>query len=280
MKNKNCIVVPLHKEFADLTSEELLSLTQLFKVLGIYPIYFIGPSFLNWNKYLEYAHSYAIEVFIKNFDSSFFKSIQSYNSLMLDTQFYKSLKQYRFMLVYQTDAYVFRNELDDWCGKGYDFIGAPWFKKKDATGFKNEFSGVGNGGFSLRNVSSSLRISRRMDFLKRLRSFWHKNHLHSFIRFESVIIHLRIFFKIKNSGSPYYALFDESVFEDYYWGQIIPSFFTDYKVATTTDAIKFSFEINSAFLFEANGHNLPFGCHAWSKYEPEFWRQYINNYIS
>lgn len=37
----------------------------------------------------------------------------------------------------------------------------------------------------------------------------------------------------------------------------------------------FSFEVNPGFLFEQKAFKFPFGCHAWEKYEPEFWKQNV-----
>ena len=43
------------------------------------------------------------------------------------------------------------------------------------------------------------------------------------------------------------------------------------------EAIAFSFELSPSYLYKLNGNYLPFGCHAWYKYEYEnFWKQHIN----
>ena len=47
------------------------------------------------------------------------------------------------------------------------------------------------------------------------------------------------------------------------------SFFT---VPTPEEACDFAFEREPRFLYELNGRKLPFGCHGWEKYDPEFWR--------
>jgi hypothetical protein len=44
---------------------------------------------------------------------------------MLSIDFYKRFRDYKFILIYQLDAYVFRDELEYWCEQDYDFIGAP-----------------------------------------------------------------------------------------------------------------------------------------------------------
>ncbi len=63
--------------------------------------------------------------------------------------------------------------------------------------------------------------------------------------------------------------------EDYFWSQIVANIFSDYIVSGVEDAIKFSFEVNPSLLFKINSGQLPFGCHGWEKYEPNFWAKYI-----
>jgi hypothetical protein len=64
-------------------------------------------------------------------------------------------------------------------------------------------------------------------------------------------------------------------YEDIFWGTVAPAKFPWFKVADAETAMKFSFETNPQKLFELNGCVLPFGCHAWEKYDPNFWAKYI-----
>jgi hypothetical protein len=41
---------------------------------------------------------------------------------MKSKQFYERFVAYDYMLIYQLDAYVFKDELDDWSAKGYDLL--------------------------------------------------------------------------------------------------------------------------------------------------------------
>ena len=41
------------------------------------------------------------------------------------------------------------------------------------------------------------------------------------------------------------------------------------------DALRFSFEVNPKSLYKMNNDKLPFGCHGWRKYDPDFWKQFI-----
>lgn len=74
---------------------------------------------------------------------------------MLNPDLYKRFIDYEFMLVYQLDAWVFRDELFYWCDQGFDYIGAPWYEGYEkATHTSKIISPSGNGGFSLRKNNS------------------------------------------------------------------------------------------------------------------------------
>lgn len=62
---------------------------------------------------------------------------------MLTKEFYLRFRQWEYLLIYQLDAYVFQDELMDWCNKGYDYIGAPFLKLNREVDWNN----CGNGGF-------------------------------------------------------------------------------------------------------------------------------------
>ena len=62
--------------------------------------------------------------------------------------------KYEYILIYQTDCWVYEDRLDEFMDKGYDYYGAPW-KLEGLTWSKNS---VGNGGFSLRKVSAMRRV--------------------------------------------------------------------------------------------------------------------------
>ncbi len=66
------------------------------------------------------------------------------------------------------------------------------------------------------------------------------------------------------------------MFEDRYWADFITGLFTDFKIAPIESAIKFSFELEPALLYEMNNNSLPFGCHAWPKIDPAFWERFID----
>ncbi len=61
--------------------------------------------------------------------------------------------------------------------------------------------------------------------------------------------------------------------EDVFWA----SRTEDFKLAPKEVAWQFSFERPVKTLYKLNGEQLPFGCHAWMKYNLDFFRPYIAN---
>ena len=64
--------------------------------------------------------------------------------------------------------------------------------------------------------------------------------------------------------------------EDVFWSFEAPKFDANFKVATAEEALPFAFEVAPRWCFEKNGRRLPFGCHAWPKYDREFWMEILN----
>ena len=283
----NCVVVPIYKTFACLRSAELLSLNQLYKELGKYQIYLIGPAGFSWDAYINNAKSKSISLKIKEFQAGNFDGLNGYNKLMISENLYRDFLNYKYVLLYQLDAYVFRDELNSWCDKGYDYIGAQW----DGTHhFENKpLIGVGNGGFSLRNTRSSLKLLKRLRQLEVLEQHAEMNWKGLLPRIPLILLKLHKAKKVQSNFEQQYN-FQEDVF----WCKAVPSKFKkfkassklllllklifvghNFKIAPAEEALKFSFETSPRQLFEANDKKLPFGCHAWEKYEPEFWKPFI-----
>ncbi len=159
MKDLVVILIISHKPVLD--KYELISLTQCYKILGRFPIRIICPEGLDvtfYKKNLSNPHFDFI-------DPIWQSNYANFNRLKIDPFLYQRYSNYQFILFYEPDAFVFRDELEYWCNAGYDYIGAPWFEGwHDATSESN-IKGVGNGGFSLRNVKS---ILNQIKILKRL----------------------------------------------------------------------------------------------------------------
>lgn len=271
----SCIVVPIYKEFTDLNEQEIISISQLYKILYKHPIYLAGPTNLDWNLYIIDARLKGVNLIIQNFDDFYFESIAGYNKLLTSIKFYRSFNIYQYLLIYQLDAFVFRDELDDWCNKSYDYIGAPWFDGWHSATENSKIIGIGNGGFSLRNIKTSLTILKRLKILEIIRTIWNNIFFLQLIKLEKFVTFFNFILKIKNVGNFHFIDLDKNENEDLFWTQNVTSFFSDFNIATIDDAYKFSFETNPSFLFKLNSNRLPFGCHAWERYEPEFWKPII-----
>jgi hypothetical protein len=265
MKNLVSIVIPLYN--TEISEYENISLSQCLKILKDFDIKFISPNNLkNSNLYYE-MKGFGEFVF---FDDRFFNSVKTYNELMLSKVFYNQFLSYDYVLIYQLDAFVFNNDLIYWIEKKYSYIGAPWFKGFESSKENNPFIGVGNGGFSLRNVKDCIKVlnSRKkiyslLDLIKCTK----KNNVKSLIK------NLRAYFSLPSFKNCYNN--DYSINEDYVF-YLASKRLNFFKVPKADIAFKFSFELHPQKLYEMNNKKLPFGCHAWWKYDLKFYKKFIN----
>ena len=157
LNGKCIIVVPTHKYEPD--ELEQLSLKQLDKIINNeIDICFVCPEKFNTEAYKKLFEK--SEFTTKVFDDKFFTSFKGYNHLCLDYDFYKSFEDYEYMLIYQTDCWIFRNEIEKFCDMGYDYIGGPIYSAgSNWPSFKiGTRPIVGNGGLSLRKISKMMKI--------------------------------------------------------------------------------------------------------------------------
>lgn len=265
------ILIPIYKEA--LSPEEYTSLRQCITILSSHPITLVCPESLVLNAYFAEYSDFKVETF----HDDFFKSIDGYNQLMISKQFYHRFLNYKYILIYQLDAYVFRDELKYWCNLNFDYIGAPWFADTRIPIKDQVLYGVGNGGLSLRKVKShyfALNFFGVHFLLKSLYESYDQyleSNLNQFKRIKLLIASYltRVLF-IPNKK---YLI--TKLNEDKYWCLVVPKINFNFKVAPLETGIKFSFEENPDILYAMNNNELPFGCHAWTKYNKTFWEKYI-----
>jgi len=263
--NKLAIIIIIgYKPF--LTENEKASLRQCYNVLHRYPIKVISGKGMDVSEYRKVIPNIEIEFVDPKWTSSYLMNSQFKTNGWL----YNRYRDYEYILFYELDAWVFRDELEYWCKKGFDYIGAPWFDIRT-----KQTTGSGNGGFSLRRNSSSLRMTNRIAFLKKVRRFWFKSYLQAIIPFETIIRICKTPLHIRKPEDVTSMLLEKEILEDYYWCKKIAVVFNDFSVAPAEISYQFSFEANPGLLFEMNQNNLPFGCHAWEKHEPHFWEKHI-----
>ena len=59
---------------------------------------------------------------------------------------------------------------------------------------------------------------------------------------------------------------------DIFWSQLVPQIMPDFRLAPAAAALRFSWEVLPSRCFEICGGRLPFGIHAWAKYDLPFLR--------
>ncbi len=259
---KNAVVlIPIYKE--SMTDSETFSFKNTLTVLAKYDCCIIVPHRLR-----SYLHSLKnrtqLDFIIEYFQDHFFSSIESYNNLLTSPDFYLRFVRYQYMLIAQTDTLVFSDQLEQWCKKSYSYIGAPWLKGLTRPIQPLSLLAVGNGGFSLRNIHDFLAILSSPKYRppvngKITLNFFEIFHL---IRF---VVHC---LKFSRSYPPICL----KVNEDIFWGVVVPTRCKSFTVPKPEDALFFAFEAAPEYLFELSGNQLPFGCHAWERYNLPFWR--------
>jgi hypothetical protein len=153
------------------------------------------------------------------------------------------------LLISQPDVYVFRDDLDTWLQKPYDYVGAPWpsgFSVKVNIGrFANDAGGtlltafVGNGGFSLRRIKQCMRL---IEHDKEVADWF------------------------SGSGS------NEDLFFSFIGGMT-----QGILCPNPIEASLFAMEQDPSYFYDLNGGVIPMAAHAYQKYSPHFWRPYVSH---
>lgn len=257
------IIIPIYKEKP--TELEMVSIMQTFRVLDRYDIIFIYPKTLDISHYRE---KYPKAQF-KCFEKCYFDGIYGYNQLMLSEDFYQSFET-KYILICQPDAFLFRDDLENWLLEDYDYVGAPWLRSSDHIPIlkkmwdfglsslkqiinykgngkwqKNKsllYNQVGNGGLSLRKREKCIEVLKQLS--------------------EVVSIYLK-----PSNQSSFYA-------EDVFFSIEPQRNGLSFRKPDYKKACEFAIENKQEKAFVLNGGMLPFGCHRWDK-ELDFWKEHI-----
>ena len=276
---KKCvIVIPVYKQNPEIS--ELASFKQCLSILNKYDIVIITYQSLSIDSYINESNNLNISLKIEYFEEKYFKSVYGYNQLCLNKELYLRFSNYEYMLIYQLDAWAFEDKIDYWCSKEYDYIGAPIFDNK------GKLLGVGNGGLSLRKIEYCLKVLNRPIYLPYVTpKYLFYLYKYDFItsKHKSIKDIILILFKIisKSVGYKnnikYYSSSKGDVNEDllfsvmarHAWGVNI-------NMPTINESIDFAFERFPSELYVKNNKRLPFGCHAFEKWEfKECWSKFI-----
>ncbi|TDE51068.1 DUF5672 family protein [Flavobacterium sp. GT3P67] len=260
MKNSVKVVIPIYKSFFGELEEK--SFLQCVKVLKNYEIVLVQPEDLD-NSYITEKFD---KIVVESFPKRYFENIEGYNELLLSTTFYERFLDSEYILIYQLDAFVFKDELEEWCQKGYDYIGAPWiatlentiwlkyfnklarkFRSKKKNNREQIFFKVGNGGFSLRRTASHYAIAKQ-----------NEPFIFEFLNAEVKEIH---------------------AIEDVFWSLKASEFDENFKIPDYKEALHFAIDRKPKIAFELINNQLPFGCHGINKPKViDFWKPILNKY--
>lgn len=235
------VLIPIYKNY--LSESEILSLRFVFYYLKKYPITIIVPENLGKIHDLDYS-----SINIEKFPRKYFEGLDGYNQLLLSIDFYRRFIQFEYVLIYQLDALVFKDNLYTWLNKDFDYVGAPWINESKRI-FMNIFLkvspitaikifltqrlnySVGNGGLSLRKVGSCIQA---IENNKKLIRKWKAN-------------------------------------EDYFWSFCAKANGKVFSKPSFEEAIQFSIETEATIAFKYLKDDLPFGTHAWEKENNSYW---------
>ncbi len=263
---KVVITIPLSKRDGFLPDEEL-SLRHLERHLGGFDRVFIAPPSREVSR-----PGYGV----RRFDERYFGSVGAYNSLMLSRGFYDAFGDYEFMLHYHLDALVFSDRLLEWCDAGYDYLAPPWIKCEALPWL--DVPRIGNGGFSLRRIrafravfdSRKLAVDPERDWRNYARMVSPLRRLLAYPR-----RYLRRHWWFNNVDYEIRSFLENGRNEDMFWSDEARKYLPGFRAAPVEVARRFAFEVEPRTLYALNGGELPFGCHAFGRYDRGFWEPFF-----
>jgi len=237
------IVIPLYKTHP--SEQELFAISNNLGILNDYPKFVIAPVGFVSDEYKGTLKSAKI-LYLAPY---WFKNLNSYNKLMMDKSFYELFINYEYILIIQPDALVFNDEIIEWCNKGYSYIGAPWPQGKLISPYSFRGHGLIRKFLPFFNVPQKCYVGNGGLSLRNVN--------------QSLLILKEHCFTVKLWSSQ----------EDYFWAYY---FELSNSIPSELIASKFSLELNADLYYNANGCVLPFGCHAFEKYDFDFLKMKFN----
>ena len=281
MKPSCVIVIPVYSQ--DLSKVEQSALRACIRKSKPYAIYLLHKHSINISELLDRYSFTEVErerIQAVAVDDHWLASVATYNEMMLQGWFYRLFADSTYLLIFQLDAWILGDDLAAWLAKWFTYIGAPW---TGHLGSDTPLVGVGNGGLSLRCVSEMILICES-PLWKLMPVFrWRKlayritlfRDYHPFppsqrplLFFKRLLIFAAMSLGWQNTLA-YYAR--TGVYEDYILTVYAPYVFSWMRLPSIAEAASFSIETNPRQTFAAYGISRPYGCHAWERYDRNFW---------
>ncbi len=235
---KVVVVIPLYKPVLDRL--EGAGFEHNIKMLSGHEIVAVYPEGMDLSFYINLV----ADIEYKPLRLGWFKGIRGYNRMMISPAFYDIFKKYEYMLICHYDAWVFNDDLLEWCDGGFDYVAGPFlipFPKGRTSKLFPFLSSIclnklGNGGFCLRKIDTYRKASKRLRYFS---LFYYYN-------------------------------------EDVFWALFPPFVLKRYARPEVVEAVRFSGRVNYQGGFLDEKGRLPFGCHGWLRpKERHFWKHYI-----
>ena len=264
------IVIPFHQAVP--SEHETRSLFNTLSTLSSWDTFILLPHGVDTLPIgrLVAGHTH---VRIVSLEPGWLGSIDNYNTMATSPHFYAMFAKYTFILIVHMDAWIFRDQLRDWLGRGYDYIGAPLFLPDPPHGTSSIWSFAapsgGNGGLCLRRVSKmlelteNLRIRRNYWLFARGVFFLLRNRRHDLLR-----IFLRICWQMSRDHKAFQRTHrpNEDVLISVLWALMDRTL----RVAPPRVASKFALEVNAREIVTTQlRFTLPVGVHGLFKYIPQ-----------
>jgi Protein of unknown function (DUF5672) len=267
---KVAIIVPMSTRDT-LTEEEEISLRQLRHHLGSRDKFLIVP---------EGSKLDLPDFHVMPFPRRFFGSAAAHGRMLNAPDFYQYFSDYEFIFFFHLDSLAFSDQLDEWCAAGIDYIGPPWINCADSPWVDRPR--VGNGGFTLLRMSAAFKVFENRYRTKPM-TYWldrfTQNATPGLIAlvektenlFPLSILSRRLLREWRETEDPS----SNNRNNDVFWSDMAVRFLPEFRVATLEQGLQFAFETSPSTCFEMNGGVMPFGCHAWGRYDRAFWEPHI-----
>lgn len=277
------VVVPLHT--LELEASEVSALIHALYKLKDYDFvllhkHSIAPTEL-LNRLVKSAYPRTRTIQCIEVADEYLASINSYNQMLMQAWFYRLFKAWDYLLIFQLDAWILGSNLQVWLQKGYSYIGAPWTRD---LGPDTPDSGVGNGGLSLRKVRDMLAIFEdhkrlqsvpvfRWGYLAWRMTLFRRYYLFPVWQWPLLFLkRLVLFARMSLGWHNTLAYFIEiGIQEDHILGIYVPHVFPWFKLPAMQEAAAFAIETNPRLTRDFYAISCPFGCHAWEKFDRDFW---------
>jgi hypothetical protein len=256
------VVVPLSTR-PTLTADEQIALRHLEHHLGHYDRFVAAPRSMPVD-FPGYR--------VARFEDDDFGSIAAYNRLLLSPRFYDAFRDYEFILVHHLDALALSDQLTEWCAAGLDYIGAPWWDEHE-----QRFV-VGNGGFSLRRIEAFLRVFRSRRLALPPDEYWRRSIAGKGAAARVLHFPRRLLKHVRRFNGIEYQIASalrDGLAEDNFISEFATAFDPSFRIASLEQALRFAFDNAPGRCFRLSNERLPFGAHAWQRWERTFWEPYL-----